>query len=1254
MRSRGTDADGPRERSPFVSRAEMSDGRAIVERGHHPPNRPTHSSALYSQLLPPNDADPPSTAGTIRVRVHRCQDAFSREDRPNSPGYSTSRQYASYVVVHNETDRGQTSLVAGQLNPAFHEEFLLHTDNPMSDALVVTLVRCVQPSGGSGEQTTRSAKAHQKVAECCLSLEALIWKQERTFWVPLVRKAGTAEAVEQGEVQISLYSEDFGLDCSPVTAEEELTFYREVHSVLLRHSPQELHRVHWLVGHYLRKPQRWAQRKQTRYARVGSRPAGHRQSPRLQDRQSDSVNEQQRWSRAGLLANGVKVSILVKEVDGLLTPNGSPSSVETCCVTVSSASSCDTSRTTTEVYRRRALFEQVFSVTLRSPEDAVRFSVISADTTMGECAMGLFNIQAGRPSSMVLPLVITSAKPVVPFGSSVAEEEVAAITISGYLHITVCTEHHSTSLHYSARQADLLYQRVLAFLWCQRRNELYQLYPILSRLQGVEQGMTELVASAGTEPIPIRVQLRLHECSRLGDRLSRADVPCHVVVMAGPYRHRTRTVTTRGNGMLPIREVIELSVLNPSTAPCTLILVEERGSRRGVEVSRVTFGFSRMIHGQTQTRQLRLTRHAFSARATLHHEEISFDLTTNEPFGWDAQAVTPRALTADEVYLGRIEGMLRRQSPQEMHLARYWLDCTPFDHEDQLMNRLNDKYGDAIEAAPMTVQVLGIRNLRHDERVIVKVEMEGKVLLQTKAKPKGSCISYELSDNNEAVTTLHHAYQSSLTATVMSSATFGEGERLGHVEVSMRNLVRGEENILWLPMYSEEVVSGNVLKREDQLQYDASHVVPLGFLGLSLQSMAFPRATVIEYPTRVDAPLRPEEEVFRDVATLLLKQRPSDLPRLHPLVSEYPSLDLAHPAIRKKLSGNIGATVYLTVDSIHLYLPGDSKQEELGNLCVEITCGQEVHTATCMTEKLVGLPQRRFYPVMRLDIPPPPKAVVNSSATVFGRSTAPKGMDPHSAATMACPPLVITLLQRKHRGAQGKQTSPPPPPPPPPPPAPPEAQSTAGHPSKTSIPTSRDEALERNMNRLDSYRGTPSASLKMRSCDTSAITTTTTAAAPRRSFVSPPRPGVLSEVHLSIRALLTPSLYRMGDTVTLPLVRLPPNDDSNQTQLESDPADPHQHLVGSITFHLQPAAFDHDSSFSLDHHRNSSKGSGRLDPQTIQYYAKRILSNLQSSGSDDLVDFHYQLYESHVASGMWEQSLPAWANSSKRPHQQHH
>ncbi|RNF12853.1 hypothetical protein TraAM80_00009 [Trypanosoma rangeli] len=119
--------------------------------------------------------------------------------------------------------------------------------------------------------------------------------------------------------------------------------------------------------------------------------------------------------------------------------------------------------------------------------------------------------------------------------------------------------------------------------------------------------------------------------------------------------------------------------------------------------------------------------------------------------------------------------------------------------------------------------------------------------------------------------------------------------------------------------------------------------------------------------------------------------------------------------------------------------------------------------------------------------------------------------------------------------------------------------------------------------------------------------------------------GELCCAALSLRALLTPELYDMGEAVTVMLVKI-------QRQRNNVQAC----LAGTLTFSLKAPAFEHYPRAVL----LFDGGTPNVNSAFVRYYLDRICSLLTHYDANSLMDIHKVVYEVYVARRTWEVDLP--------------
>ncbi|ORC90366.1 uncharacterized protein TM35_000081640 [Trypanosoma theileri] len=114
-------------------------------------------------------------------------------------------------------------------------------------------------------------------------------------------------------------------------------------------------------------------------------------------------------------------------------------------------------------------------------------------------------------------------------------------------------------------------------------------------------------------------------------------------------------------------------------------------------------------------------------------------------------------------------------------------------------------------------------------------------------------------------------------------------------------------------------------------------------------------------------------------------------------------------------------------------------------------------------------------------------------------------------------------------------------------------------------------------------------------------------------------------VRLSLRALLTPQLYDMEESITVPIVK----ERQRRKEVQAD-------LAGTLTFSLKAPLFESYPT-TIPLFGNSSR---RVNRAFVRYYLDRIYSLLKHYDANSLVDIHHTFYERYVAKETWVTEVP--------------
>ena len=1265
----------------------------------------------------------------FRVRIHECRNLFDdlRDASRAAP--------AVYFAIHTAEKRGHTGISAGGDNydPVFNDEFVFTSTDPERDALVCTLVAAATSSQGRDK----------KVAECVLALHKLAWQVERKVWVPLVRHPGTKEAYEQGEVRVSIYSEDYGYD-EVASEEEEAACSAALHSTLLRYAPEELHRLDWLTAAYVDKgPAAWEQLQASYRART-IEPAP------------------------------VKLTLL--RVDGLTDDAGRP--VGACDVYVVVDDGHTELKSKTAAYRHRATFNQDFQLTLVNPEvDTLSVTVFGSGRKLGEAVVGLTNVQAGVTKEVTLMLVRAA--------------ETGDASNGGQIVLTLQTQKYSSPYPMSAKQEAKLRNRVRNFLWCYLRDDLHRLDAIVGSIDNEDVYMREWVRTIGPERTPKLLSLNVREATNIGAFNNGMAPRCYARVCVGPETLRTELAVAR-NGSVAFKTPLHVHVYDPAGDAVEVMLVSD-GDDGETEISRVTFGVGNLPQGRRVVRTLHLVADALK-RTARTQGEVVVELMAEDfgKTGAAADAAMTKIYSANSPYVQRLEGITQRSTPEKLHRVPFMLDTAPPGDVDQVVEDEAKRHASDVAVAPMTVKILGVRAFKAATDFYVKVYLNNEPILRTGDVKGGSEVALNIDDNNECTLRLGNAAQSRLTFKVARHRSLLKSMVLGEADIALSTLIRGEKNTLWLPFFrafgntraakqtasctagrpeQSVKVKGNRMpapngaaaaaggaQQQQQLGDGSASAVtshggasPVGFLGVELQSMAFPNNTVTEYVITDESGKRSvpaQTVVTADVTSLVAKMRPSELSKVQPMIAQCSSLKDAHAELRAQLSPvPIAGTVYVHICAVDMTSTEGQTQERQGGIAVEATFGSEHEVSR---KRLDAAPVARratrpHYSQVRLDIPesvvsrnsgrakdektesfgvpalelrlvggqPRNTAISENFAAAAGNGPAfyYDGLDDASEATadshfvggenninsylkspkrrkhrwgikqpeeehVARPSKMLIAQQQQHAQIQN---------------------ASSGEAAGPSVPKRRwrsgsafnnasyyhnpqpqrqysdpnhnnhysngaevesDKHYLGGVNNIRSYMESPTRSNSRhqspgrqdyRSASDAYNTNNSRAASPSLvpgtaaapGAYAAPYHGEIGLVRLSLRALLTSPLYKLGDTLRVPIIA--PSVPSTLSYRDRHSSDVNERcVVGHVTLRIALPAFEHiTESLRLGSRHLMSN----VVPKYVHYYERRIGAYLRTNNAPGLVSFHYNLYERDVATGSWPVSLYDWMQS---------
>ncbi|KAH9578007.1 C2 domain [Trypanosoma melophagium] len=737
-----------------------------------------------------------------------------------------------------------------------------------------------------------TSSTRKKLGQCVFSVKNIVRGKERRQWVSLVRHPGSERAYDCGYVLISLYTDTFGLrNIPPSTAEGD---FRERLRVLLRmNAPEELHRLEWYVGECMDDYDGAFSALCKKFHKPGSDPA--------------------------------PFEITVKSVANLVDRNASPVVYETCYVVVIAGRHKKVTKMVP--YCRLAKINETFKMTLVNPKaDNISLAVYSAKHKIGECLISLNGLQRAVPKERTHSIVCAA-------GTGDA-------CYSGNITIVLYSPTYGSDQPVNERSEEMKRIRVRNYLWRYLRDDLHRLDPIVASIDDIDTFMSNWVRECGPEPHRSLIKLGIQRFHL--DK--REDTPriYGVITRIGP--EFCRSSAARYAQDFIFNNNFDISVCGSENEELLFIIVEERDSN-DTEIGRVAMSLKNVKRGDVFKRSLQVYKDALTANAKpvgiLSIEGVSLEIgLIEEP-----------ALKKEQCFRQRVEALFNRYDPSQLHRVEYLLGEN-IGSEERLIKQLTDTYGPETGTAPMRIRILSIRDFLPMCSCYVKVYLDDVPVLRTKDHYAARSLLFDIGMKNEATVSLENPLHSMLKFKIAEHRKFRAPRVLGMAEMSLRNMVREEPNVCWLPII------------------DVNSNEEIGVLGVELQSHGFAKGTVVIY----DNPRNGSggdvlDEVTRDVTSLVKKYAPQELAHIQPLIAESTSLREAHKELRRKFATKpVQFTFYIHIDNVNMTQTEEKNAFDKGLISVGAIFAEEQMRTSMKTEWAGKIDTRKFFPEIRMDI----------------------------------------------------------------------------------------------------------------------------------------------------------------------------------------------------------------------------------------------------------------------------------------------
>ncbi|ORC90367.1 uncharacterized protein TM35_000081650 [Trypanosoma theileri] len=738
-----------------------------------------------------------------------------------------------------------------------------------------------------------TSSGRKKLGQCVFSIMNIIRGKERRQWISLVRHPGSERAYDCGSVLVSLYTDTFGLRHLP-TATAESDFRERLRVLLRMNAPEELHRLEWYVGECMDDYDGAFSALCKKFHKPGSDPASF--------------------------------EITVKSVANLVDGNASPVVYETCYVVIIAGRQKKVTKMVP--YHRLANINETYKMTLGNPKaDNISLAVYSSKHKIGECLISLNGLQRGVPKERTHSIVYAA-------GTGDA-------CYSGNITIVLCSPSYGSDHPINERSEEMKRIRVRNYLWRYLRDDLHRLDPIVASIDDLDEFMRTWVRECGPEPHRSMMKLRIQRFHLE----TKQDLPkiYGVITIIGPEFHRSSSV--RYTQDFIFNNDFDISICSPEKDEVLFVIVEERDGK-DIEVGRVSMSVKNIKCGDVCKRSLQVYKDALTTNAKMIGI-LSIEVFSLE-VGLKEEAVPAKK---EQYFRQRVEALFNRYDPSQLHRVDYLLGEN-IGAEERLIKQLTDTYGPETGTAPMRIRILSIRDFLPMCSCYVKVYLDDTQVLCTKDHHAARSLQFDIGMKNETTVSLENPLHSMLKFKVAEHRKFRSSRVLGLAEMSLRNMVREEPNICWLPII------------------DVNSHEEVGVLGVELQSPGFAKGTVVIYGkphNGSDGSVL--EEVTRDVTSLVRKYAPQELPHVQPLIAQSTSLREAHKELRKKFAPKpVQFTFYIHIDNINMTQSEDKNALDKGLISVVAHFAEEEMRSSMKIEWAEKIDTRKFYPEIRMDI----------------------------------------------------------------------------------------------------------------------------------------------------------------------------------------------------------------------------------------------------------------------------------------------
>ncbi|PWV17219.1 hypothetical protein C3747_19g145 [Trypanosoma cruzi] len=484
----------------------------------------------------------------LHVRVLYCDYLDDKRWIPPSP----------YVMLSTLEKTQCTKVAFLTRSPKYNETLVFPINDPNNDYLSITVI-------------TDTPYGKKCLGHCVLSLKNIQKGTPRTRRVSLVVLPHRSVAMERGNICLTLFGENFGLDYMP-SVDAENRFSGFLRKILAGQIPQQLHRLEWYIGEYSLRENELLEKIFALRETGGEEEVAADLKLRVKSVAQLYLNGQ-------LVASGL---CFVKVRVGRRTLHRTKS--------VPGANGCFN-------------IDEECSLTIPHPTKQTLRITVHADTkgtfNCGECELSLLDLHQDVVQERTHFIVKNTGLPLA--------------TPVGYITISLLSNNFGSLVSPMDRSDESQYVRLRNYYYYYLREQLHLVDVKYGGIFNVEAHIQRLTEKYGPEAGNYHLHLEVVRCQSF---VSRA-VGLYCIIQSGLTQFRTNVV--QGGGEYVFLEAFDVPIGLPEKEEVQLIvIVLDEGSAVGTEMGRTVIPLQYIFRGKETRLKLPLVYKAQTSVASLH------------------------------------------------------------------------------------------------------------------------------------------------------------------------------------------------------------------------------------------------------------------------------------------------------------------------------------------------------------------------------------------------------------------------------------------------------------------------------------------------------------------------------------------------------------------------------------------------------------------------------------------------------------